>query len=95
MTHQCSMKYKDLTLYAILLYHQQVSNAQSDLIEKLHSIVLLCLPYMYVFFILNKFFIPNITITGSSSVMSYAVICRYYYSSNTNSIFTNSIYTSK
>ena len=25
------MQYKDLTLYAILLYHQQVSNAQSDL----------------------------------------------------------------
>jgi len=44
MAHQCSMKYKDLTLYAILLYHQQVSNAQSDLIEKcLHNIVLLCL----------------------------------------------------
>ena len=40
----CSVKYKDLTLYAILLYHQQVSNVQSDLIEKcLHSIVLLCL----------------------------------------------------
>ena len=34
---------KDLTLYAILLYHQQESNAQSDLIEKcLHSIMLLC-----------------------------------------------------
>ena len=44
MAHQCSVKYKDLTLYAILLYHQQVSNAQSDLTEKcLHSIVLLCL----------------------------------------------------
>jgi len=45
MAHQCNVKYKDLTLYAILLiYHQQVSNAQSDLIEKcLHSIVLLCL----------------------------------------------------
>ena len=29
------MQYKNLTLYAILLYHQQVSNAQSkDLIEK-------------------------------------------------------------
>jgi len=40
MAHQCSVKYKDLTLYAILLYHQQVLNAQSDLIEKcLHSIV--------------------------------------------------------
>jgi len=39
MAHQCSVKYKDLTLYAILLYHQQVSTAQSDLIEKcLHSI---------------------------------------------------------
>jgi len=39
MAHQCSVKYKDLTLY-VLLYHQQVSNAQSDLIEKcLHSIV--------------------------------------------------------
>jgi len=44
MAHQRSVKYKDLTLYAILLYHQQVLNAQSDLIEKyLHSIVLLCL----------------------------------------------------
>ena len=44
MAHQCSVKYKDLTLYAFLLYHQQVSNAQNDLIEKcLHSIVLLCL----------------------------------------------------
>ena len=44
MAHQCSVKYKDLTLYAILFYHEQVSNAQSDLIEKcLHSIVLLCL----------------------------------------------------
>ena len=43
MAHQCSVKYKDLTLYTILLYHQQVSNAQSDLIEKCsHSIVLLC-----------------------------------------------------
>ena len=42
MAHQCNVKYKDLTLYAISLYHQQVSNAQSDLIEKcLHSIVLL------------------------------------------------------
>jgi len=42
MAHQYSVKYKDLTLYVILLY-QQVSNAQSDLIEKcLHSIVLLC-----------------------------------------------------
>jgi len=39
MEHQCSVKYKDLTLYVILLYHQQVPNAQSDLIEKcLHSI---------------------------------------------------------
>jgi len=44
MAHQCNVKYKDLTLYTILLYHQQASNAQSDLIEKgLHSIVLLCL----------------------------------------------------
>jgi len=44
MAHQCSVKYEDLTLYAILLYHQQVSNAQSDLIEKcLHNIVLLYL----------------------------------------------------
>jgi len=42
MVHQYSVKYKDLTLYAILLYHQQVSNAQNDLIEKcLHSIVCL------------------------------------------------------
>ena len=48
MAHQCSVKYKDLTLYAILLYHQQVSNAQSDLIEKcLHSIVF------------NTKFVPN------------------------------------
>ena len=38
---QCEAK---ITLYTILLYHQQVSNAQSDLIEKcLHSIMLLCL----------------------------------------------------
>jgi len=46
MAHQCSVKYKEenLTLYAILLYHQQMSNAQSDLIEKcLHSIVLVYL----------------------------------------------------
>jgi len=44
MAHQCSVKYEDLTLYVILLYHQQVSNAQSDLIEKcLHNIVLLYL----------------------------------------------------
>jgi len=33
-TDGAPMQYKDLTLYAILLYHQQVSNAQSDLIEK-------------------------------------------------------------
>ena len=43
MAHQCSVKYKDLTLYAILLYHQQVSkwHAQNDLIwlKSLHSIV--------------------------------------------------------
>jgi len=40
MAHQCSVKTKYLTLYTILLYHQQVSNAQSDL--KSVCIVLCC-----------------------------------------------------
>jgi len=41
---QCEVQRFNIIHYAILLYHQQVSNAQSDLIEKcLHSIVLPCL----------------------------------------------------